>query len=101
MGEQCGYVKNRTSTVMLLNRTGGVVWALKPKYKTGRGLGPGNIDFLGLKWHSPIGSMPFHRAQKGLDFPLTLALIISNVKTTIFQDRKLPFCCFRSKKDRM
>ncbi len=25
----------------------------------------------------------------------------SNVKSTIFQDRKLPFCCFRSKKDRM
>jgi hypothetical protein len=24
----------------------------------------------------------------------------SNVKSTIFQDRKLPFCCFRSKKDR-
>jgi hypothetical protein len=25
----------------------------------------------------------------------------SNVKSTIFQDRKLPFCCFHSKKDRM
>jgi hypothetical protein len=25
----------------------------------------------------------------------------SNIKSTIFQDRKLPFCCFRSKKDRM
>ena len=25
----------------------------------------------------------------------------SNVKSTFFQDRKLSFCCFRSKKDRM
>jgi hypothetical protein len=24
--------------------------------------------FLGPKWHSPIGSMPFHRAQKTLEF---------------------------------
>ncbi len=24
--------------------------------------------FLGTKWHSPIGSMPFHRNQKTLDF---------------------------------
>ncbi len=25
-------------------------------------------SFLGPKWHSPIGSMPFHRAQKTLEF---------------------------------
>ncbi len=25
-------------------------------------------SFLGPKWHSPIGSMPFHRAQKTLHF---------------------------------
>ncbi len=25
-------------------------------------------SFLGPKWHSPIGSMPFHRAQKTLNF---------------------------------
>jgi hypothetical protein len=24
--------------------------------------------FLGPKWHSPMGSKPFHRAQKSLDF---------------------------------
>jgi hypothetical protein len=24
--------------------------------------------FLGPKWHSPIGSLPFHRAQKTLEF---------------------------------
>jgi hypothetical protein len=34
----------------------------------GRGLGPGNLDFLGPKWHSLISLMPFHRAQKSLDF---------------------------------
>jgi hypothetical protein len=32
-------------------------------------------SFLSPKWHSPIGSMPFHRAPKSLDFqgpsPLT------------------------------
>jgi hypothetical protein len=26
------------------------------------------MTFLGPKWHSPIGSMSFHRAQKSLDF---------------------------------
>jgi hypothetical protein len=26
------------------------------------------LSFLGPKWQSPIGSMPFHRAQKTLDF---------------------------------
>jgi hypothetical protein len=35
---------------------------------------------LGPKWHSPIGSMLFHRAQKTLDFqgpiPLPLALVM-------------------------
>jgi hypothetical protein len=25
-------------------------------------------SFLGPKWHSPIGSMPFHKTQKTLDF---------------------------------
>jgi hypothetical protein len=24
--------------------------------------------FLGPKWHSPFGSMPFHKTQKTLDF---------------------------------
>ncbi len=32
------------------------------------GLGPGNLKFLGPKLHSPIRSMPFHRAQKTLEF---------------------------------
>jgi hypothetical protein len=27
-----------------------------------------NSSFLGPKWHSPIRSMPFHRAQKTLEF---------------------------------
>ncbi len=27
-----------------------------------------HVHHLGPKWHSPIGSMPFHRAQKSLDF---------------------------------
>ncbi len=26
-------------------------------------------NFLGSKWHSPIGLMPFHKAQKTLEFP--------------------------------
>ncbi len=26
------------------------------------------LEFFGPQWHSPIGSMPFHRAQKTLDF---------------------------------
>jgi hypothetical protein len=38
------------------------------------------VDVLGPKWHSPIGSIPFHRAQKSLDFqsptPLPLALVM-------------------------
>ncbi len=25
-------------------------------------------SFLGPKWHSPIGSIPFHRTQKTLEF---------------------------------
>jgi hypothetical protein len=28
----------------------------------------GGATFLGSKWHSPNGSMPFHRAQKSLAF---------------------------------
>jgi hypothetical protein len=35
----------------------------------GRGLVPGNLEFFGTKWHSPIGSMPNHMTQKTLDFP--------------------------------
>jgi hypothetical protein len=31
-------------------------------------LGQVGGGFLDPKWHSPIGSMPFHRAQKTLDF---------------------------------
>jgi hypothetical protein len=37
----------------------------------GKWEGVGNLEiltFMGLKWHSPNGSMPFHRAQKSLDF---------------------------------
>jgi hypothetical protein len=26
------------------------------------------VRFLGPKWHSPFGSMPFHRAKKTLEF---------------------------------
>jgi hypothetical protein len=33
-------------------------WALKPP----------SWSILGSKWHSPISSMPFHRAKKTLDF---------------------------------
>jgi hypothetical protein len=62
--------------VMLLNRTGGVVRALKPPLggqhpvlgQVGGGWALEISTFLGPKWHSPIGSMPFHRAQKSLDF---------------------------------
>jgi hypothetical protein len=36
--------------------------------ESGRGLGPGISTFLRPKWHSPNSSMPFHRAQKSLDF---------------------------------
>jgi hypothetical protein len=54
---------------MLLNRTGwggmGPEITLRSITKaSGRGLGPGNLEFLGPKWHSPNSSMPFHRAQK-------------------------------------
>jgi hypothetical protein len=36
---------------------------------SGRGFGPGNLEFFGplhlpMKWHTPTGSMLFHRAQK-------------------------------------
>ncbi len=39
-----------------------ITWA------SGRGLGPGNLNFLGPKWRSLNSWMPFHRAQKNLDF---------------------------------
>jgi hypothetical protein len=61
-----------SSAEMLLYRTGGggggggaVPWALEIS------------SFLGPRWHSPIGSMPFHSAQKtpGPN-PLPLALVI-------------------------
>ena len=39
----------------LLGQVGGC-WALK------------FLSFLGPKWHSPIGAIPFHRAQKTLQF---------------------------------
>ncbi len=39
------------------------VWALDlPKNTLLKS--PGGSSFLGPKWHSPIGSMPFHRTQK-------------------------------------
>jgi hypothetical protein len=42
------------------------------------GVGPWKSRLLKPKWLSPIGLMPFHRAQKSLDFrgPLTLALVM-------------------------
>jgi hypothetical protein len=52
--------------VMLLNRTGGVVWALKSpsdplRWQVGGGWAMEISRFLVPKWHSPIGSMQFHR----------------------------------------
>jgi hypothetical protein len=53
------------------------------------------LSFLGPKWHSTIGSMPFHRAQKTLEFqgpknsripgpdPLPLALVMDMHASTI------------------
>jgi hypothetical protein len=42
-------------------------------------------SFLGPKWHSPIGSMPFHRAQKTLNFqgppPLAQVMDMHTSKT--------------------
>ncbi len=35
---------------------------------SGRGLALEILSFLGPKWHSTIGPMPFHSAQKTLDF---------------------------------
>jgi hypothetical protein len=43
-----------------------ITWA------SGRGLGPGNLEFFGPKWHSPIGSMPFPGHN-----PLPLALVMN------------------------
>jgi hypothetical protein len=38
-------------------------------HKCGKWEGVGHWKcFLGPKWHSPIGSMPFQRTQKTLDF---------------------------------
>jgi hypothetical protein len=42
--------------------------------KVGGGWALDISTFLGPKWHSPEGSIPFHRAQKSLD-PLLLALV--------------------------
>jgi hypothetical protein len=110
-GSNAVMLLNRTRAVMLINLTGGVVWALKPRYypfkvtlwalvhktthapmtyralcvmlliraasitwASGRGLGPGNLDFEmalpngPVKMHSPISSMLFHRDKKSLDF---------------------------------
>jgi hypothetical protein len=51
-------------------RTGNAFDAGKSStWASGRGLGPGNLDFLGPKYHSPNGSIPFHRAQKKSRFP--------------------------------
>ncbi len=75
-GNQLINHKSTVSAVMLLNRTGGVVRALKPPLggqhpvlgQVGGGWALEISTFLGPKWHSPICSMPFHRAQKSLDF---------------------------------
>jgi hypothetical protein len=59
--------RGESSALMLLYCSGGVVgWA-------------SNATFLGPKWHWPIGSMAFHRAQKSLELrhnPLPLALVM-------------------------
>jgi hypothetical protein len=47
--------------------TGGVVWALKPPSDTPLKSPMGSI-ILGPKGDTPFGSMPFHRAEKTLDF---------------------------------
>ncbi len=39
-----------------------ITWA------SGKGLGPGSLESSGPKWHSTIGLMPFHWAQKILEF---------------------------------
>ncbi len=49
------YVMVLMQTNTLLGQLGGG-WALKI------------LTFLGPKWHSPNGSMLFHRAQKSLNF---------------------------------
>jgi hypothetical protein len=44
--------------------------------------------FLGPKWHSPDGSMPFHRAQKSLNFQgQTSSTCPRNVSARIVRDR--------------
>jgi hypothetical protein len=44
--------------VIIFDACRSITWA------SGRGLGPGYLEFLGPEWHSPNGLMPFHRAQK-------------------------------------
>ncbi len=51
------------------------------------------------EWGSP-GAQTLLRACSLQDSDCH-CMVSSNVKSTIFQDRKLPFGCFRSKKDRM
>ncbi len=60
-----------SSAVMLLNPTGGVGGCGGAvHYRTVPHCSPHcPFDFLGPKQHSPIGSMPFHWAQKSLHFP--------------------------------
>jgi hypothetical protein len=51
--------------IMLLMRAASITKA------SGRVLGPGNLDFFGPGWHSPISSMPFTRPN-----PLPLAQVM-------------------------
>ena len=46
-----------------------------------------------------IVELPLYILKKYLFIPLLV--LCSNVKPTFFQDRKLSFCCFCSKKDRI
>ncbi len=56
-----------------------------------------HVQHLRLQDSFPHSPLP---AEPPL-LPLLSGLLTSNVKSTIFKDRKLPFCCFCSKKDRM
>jgi hypothetical protein len=48
------------------------------------------LTFFGPRWHSPIGSMPFHKAQKSLDFQGSNP----KVKSFIIQGRSIHLTYF-------
>ncbi len=84
-----------------------------PPYGGGGGLTSENWRQRQYKWYGLAIALIYHSGMTyqpagSEDFEPSIfqsarkqPLRISNVKSTIFQDRKLPFCCFRSKKDRM